>query len=64
MNNKASSLQKPIFLKNLLSNEIWICEDYNKVKVVDGVEFIEVYKPESPRKFLMNKASLTKIKGL
>lgn len=64
MANKLTNNQKPIFLKNLLSNEVWICEDYTKVKIVGGVEFIEVYKPENPRKFLMNKASLTKVKSL
>lgn len=52
----------PVRLKNLLSNETWICEDYSNVKTVDGIEFIEVHKENSQRKFLMNKNSLAKVK--
>ena len=51
---------KTVRLKNRLTGEEWICEDYDKVKVVDGVEFIEVRKEFSMRKFLMNKNSLEK----
>ncbi len=53
---------KPVRLKNIFSNEEFICEDYNKVKIVDGVEFIEVYKETQARKFLMNKNMLVKLK--
>ena len=53
---------KTIRLKSRLSNDIWCCDDYSKIKYIDGVEFIEVYKEFSPRKFWINKQSLEKIK--
>jgi hypothetical protein len=56
------SKTKPIRLRNILSNEIWICEDYSNIKLVDGVEFIEVHRENNPRKFWMNKTTLIKIK--
>ena len=54
--------KNPIVLVNNRSGEEWLCDDYNTVRIVDGVEFIEVYKEHNPRKFWMNKATLNKIK--
>lgn len=54
--------KKPIRLVNNRSGEEWICDDFSTVRYVDGVEFIEVYKENTPRKFWMNKSTLNKIK--
>lgn len=54
--------KKPIRLVNNRSGEEWLCDDYNTVRNVDGVEFVEVYKELNPRKFWMNKATLNKAK--
>ena len=53
---------KPVKLENRLNQEVWICEDYSNVTLIDGAEYIKVYKPETPnRKYLINKESLRKI---
>lgn len=55
--------KKPIRLVNNRSGEEWLCNDYHAVRTVDGVEFIEVYKENNPRKFWMNKTTLIKSKN-
>lgn len=52
----------PVSLENPLNQEIWYCNDYRNVKVIDGIDYIEVYKKESPnRTHLMNKSALKKV---
>lgn len=58
---KKSAVKKPkaTLLTNPLNSEQWVCEDYNSVKTIDGVNYITVYKPEnSSRTFLMRKDAL------
>lgn len=54
--------KKPIRLVNNRSGEEWLCDNFKEVKIVDGVEFVEVYKDYNPRKFWMNKTTLIKKK--
>lgn len=54
--------QRTVKLKNLRTGETWVCENYNQKKVVDGVEFVEVHKPENPRKLWINSLNLTVVK--
>jgi len=58
MKNKTRAVR----LKNILSNEIWICDDYNNIREIDGVMFIEVHKEDNPRKFWIRRDSLVKDK--
>jgi hypothetical protein len=52
---------KPIKLVNPLNQEQWICDDFSNVKLVEGIEYVTVYKPESPsRMHLMRKEALRK----
>jgi hypothetical protein len=51
-------------LQNPLNTEEWICEDYNTVTFIDGVEYIKVHKPSDTRSFLMRKEALKVIKKL
>lgn len=47
---------KPVVLSNPVNNEIWYCNDFNNVKLIDGEEFLTVHKIENPhRTFLMKK---------
>lgn len=49
-------------LVNTLNNEEWACDDFDTVQTVDGVEYVTVYKPETPnRKHLMRKDALRKV---
>ena len=55
---------KPVRLKNILSNEIWICEDYTKTRTVDGVDFIQVHRESNVQAtYWINKHSLAKTKN-
>lgn len=49
-------------LVNPVTNEVWYCREYQKVTLVDSVEFIKVYKEEQPhRSFLFRKDALRKV---
>lgn len=50
---------KPTQLVNPLNQEKWVCEDFNDVRVVDSVEYVTVYKAETPNRLhLMRKDAL------
>lgn len=51
----------PTKLINPLNQETWICDDFSNVKLVEGVEYVTVYKPENPKRtHLMRKEALRK----
>lgn len=53
---------KPVFLKNRMTGEQFVCNNLKTDKqIIDGVEFLLVRKNESPRTFLMRKDALQKI---
>ena len=54
---------RPITLMNPLNSELWLCDDYNTTKEIDGISYVSVYKPEtSKRTFLMRKDALRRMK--
>jgi hypothetical protein len=55
-------VKKPysVTLVNPVNTEEWICEDYNDVRVIDGVEYVKVRKPTMQRTVLMRKDVLRK----
>lgn len=53
--------KKAISFKNPRNGEIWICEDFKQKRKIDGVDFIEVHKPENTRMFWMNLSKLRRI---
>lgn len=56
---KKSNDKKTIVLTNPLNSEQWFCEDYSKVKDIDGVPYVTVFKPENAKRtFLMRKDAL------
>ncbi len=49
-------------LVNPVNNEVWLCNDFSKVTVVDRVEFVRVFKEGYPqRTHLIRKDALRKI---
>ena len=53
---------KPTKLINPLNQEVWWCVNVSEVKVVDGIEYVTVYKSETPSRFhLMRKDALRKV---
>jgi hypothetical protein len=55
-------VKKPysVTLVNPLNSEEWICEDYNDIRFIDGVEYVKVRKPIMQRTVLMRKDVLRK----
>jgi hypothetical protein len=61
---KKFDTSKTIILVNPVNNENWYCDDYNNVKLIEGEEFVVVYKIDSShRTFLMRKDALKVFKG-
>lgn len=54
--------KKVIKLVNPLNQDIWYSEEYSTPVTTEGVEYIKVYKEETPdRKLLMRKDALKKL---
>jgi hypothetical protein len=49
--------------KNHVNHEVWICDDPRQIKVIDGITYLHVHKPDSYRKVLMRKDSLQLIRS-
>jgi len=48
-----------VILTNPLNSETWLCKNYEESKVIDGVNYITVFKQENQnRTFLMRKDAL------
>lgn len=47
---------------NPMTREQWVCEDVTKTKIIDGVSYLHVHKPDNKyRQVLMRKDSLQKV---
>jgi len=54
----------PVNLVNPINGDTWCCSDYDNVKLIDGVDYITVYKLENDKRtFLMKKDALKVLKG-
>lgn len=53
--------EKPIQFKNPRTGEIWLCPDFKHRKTIDGIEFIEVHKPDNQRLVWINIGNLIKV---
>ncbi len=51
---------KPVFFKNRLNGERFVCEDHRAVEQIDGVEYLVVRRFGQDRRFLMRKDVLEK----
>ncbi len=56
-------MRKPIKFKNTINGEQWICDDAKLTKVIDGVIYITVRKPDSARTVLMRRDSLQPVRA-
>ncbi len=48
--------------ENPRTGEVWICDNPENKKVIDGVSFIEVHKPDNFRRVWINRSILVKKK--
>ena len=49
---------RQVTLENPKNNELWLCDDFTKRRTIDGVEFVEVYKPDNMRRVWINLGSV------
>ena len=54
---------KPQTFKNYMNQELWICDDPKKTKVIDNVTYVTVHKPDSRRMVMMRRDSLQPVKS-
>jgi hypothetical protein len=56
--NRYESKSLTVTLENPKNNELWLCDDFTKRRNIDGVEFVEVYKPDNMRRVWINLGSV------
>lgn len=57
-------MKNHLSLINPINGESWCCNDYDNVRIIDGVDYITVHKPENDKRtFLMRKDALKVLKG-
>lgn len=54
-------MKKPQLYKNPINNEQWLCDDPTQFKMIDGIKYIQVRKPNTDRSVLIKLESLIKI---
>ena len=55
---------KPVFFKNRLNGERFVCEDTRIVETIDGVEYLVVHRPNEQRVFKMRRDALERVNGV
>lgn len=53
---------KSVTLSNPRTGEVWVCENFDNRRCVDGVDFVEVHRPNNNRMVWMNLENLVKVK--
>ena len=51
---------QPVVLVNPINSEEWFCENYNDVRLIDGVEYIKVRRGFMKHSVSMRKEALRK----
>jgi len=54
---------KTVVFKNRRSNEKFVCDNVRDVRVIEGVEYLQVHRPDNPRNFLMRKDALERVES-
>lgn len=54
---------KTVIMKNRRSNERFVCENIRDIRVIEGVEYLQVRRPDNPRVFLMRKDALERVQS-
>ena len=59
---------KPVFFKNRMNGERFVCDDVRNVETIEGVDYLLVHRPNEHRIFKMRKDALEKdtavVKGI
>lgn len=49
---------RQVTLENPKNGELWLCDDFSIRRNIDGVEFVEVHKPDNLRKVWINLSTV------
>lgn len=60
-NDQEKNNMKRIYFENLMNKEKFYCTDITAIKVIDGVEYLRVFKYGTQRDCFVKKDSLRKI---
>jgi hypothetical protein len=52
---------KTVVFKNRRSNEKFVCDNVRDVRVIEGIEYLQVHRLDNPRNFLMRRDALEKV---
>ena len=52
--NRYETKPRTVTLENPKNSELWLCDDFTKRRHIDGVEFVEVHKPDNARRVWIN----------
>lgn len=52
---------KSIVFENPFNHEHLICDNVKEIQIIDGVEYLTVYKKDQSKKFLFRKDILKKV---
>jgi hypothetical protein len=55
---------KSIIFENPVNHEQFVCDNIREVQTIDGIEYLEVHKKDSDRKFLFRKDVLKPVKSV
>ncbi len=47
--------------RNPRTGEVWVCPDLKQRRQVDGIDFVEVHKPDNTRMVWINVQNLVKV---
>lgn len=50
-------------LLNPVTGDYWFCDDMTRVKDIDGVQYISVYRKDSKQNHLMRKDALKRVEN-
>ena len=54
-------MSKIVFFENLINKEKFYCNDLKDIRVIDGIEYLRVFRFGTQRDCLVKKESLKKI---
>lgn len=54
-------MKKSQLYKNPINNEQWVCDDPAHFKIIDGVKYLQVRRPDTQRYVLLKTDTLIKI---
>ena len=55
---------KTVYFENIFNKEKYYCSNTKDIRIIDGTEYLRIFKVGTQREYLIRKDSLKKIKDL